>query len=335
MDERQWRALIDRFELYLAADRGLAPLTVRNYKTDVEPLHDYMQGRGIVDLKALDRNSLRGYLAWLGELGYVRASIVRKLSALRTLLKWLLSTGLIERDPMPKRGVMKLEQRLPRFLSRDEAARLVQAPDMSNALGPRDRALLELVYGGGLRVSEARDLDVPAVDLNAREVRVVGKGSKQRVVLIGEVARDALGLYLSEVRPKLANHLSANALFLNRFGGRLSQRSIQEKVRKYASAVGLGSGVHTHTLRHSFATHLLEGGADLRVVQELLGHASPATTQIYTHVTAANARSVYMGAHPRATGTEPSEGTRVREPDSPETRRTGDREDEAGEGNGP
>ncbi len=335
MDERRWRALIDRFEIYLAADRGLAALTVRNYKTDVEPLHDYMQRREIADLTALDRSSLRGYLAWLGELGYVRASIVRKLSVLRTLLKWLLSTGLIERDPLPNRGVMKLEQRLPRFLSRDEAARLVQAPEMSNALGPRDRALLELVYGGGLRVSEARDLNVGDVNLNAREVRVVGKGSKQRVVLIGEAARDALGLYLGEVRPKLANHLSASALFLNRLGGRLSQRSIQEKVRKYAGGVGLGSGVHTHTLRHSFATHLLEGGADLRHVQELLGHAGPATTQIYTHVTAASARSVYMGAHPRATGTEPSGGAPVRKPDTPQTRRIEDSEDEAAGGDGP
>ena len=305
MDERQWRALIDRFETHLTTDRGLAPLTVRNYKTDVEPLRDYMQSRGIDELDALDRNALRAYLAWLGGLGYVRASIARKLSALRTLLRWLLSSGLIDRDPLPHRRVMKLEQRLPRFLSRDEAARLVVAPEMSKPLGPRDRALLELVYGGGLRVSEARDVNVQDVNLNAREVRVVGKGSKQRIVLIGESARDALGLYVREVRPKLANHLSGNALFLNRFGSRLSQRSIQEKVRRYASGVGLGSGVHTHTLRHSFATHLLEGGADLRVVQELLGHASPATTQVYTHVTAASARSVYMGAHPRAAGVEP------------------------------
>ena len=176
MDERQWRALIDRFETHLTTDRGLAPLTVRNYKTDVEPLRDYMQSRGIDELDALDRNALRGYLAWLGGLGYVRASIARKLSALRTLLRWLLSSGLIDRDPLPHRRVMKLEQRLPRFLSRDEAARLVVAPEMSKPLGPRDRALLELVYGGGLRVSEARDVNVQDVDLNAREVRVVGRG---------------------------------------------------------------------------------------------------------------------------------------------------------------
>lgn len=334
MDERRWRALIDQFAIYLAADRGLAPLTVRNYKTDVESLHDYMKRRRIVDLGALDRNSLRGYLAWLVEIGYVRASIARKLSVLRTFLRWLLRRGLIENDPLPNRGVMKLEQRLPRFLSRDEAARLVQAPEMSAPLGPRDCALLELIYGGGLRVSEARDLDVGDVNLDAREVRVLGKGSKQRVVMIGRRARDVLGLYLSEVRPRLANHLSANAFFLNRFGGRLSQRSIQEKVRKYAGGIGLGVGVHTHTLRHSFATHLLEGGADLRVVQELLGHASPATTQVYTHVTAASARSVYMGAHPRATSTEPPDDGCAPQPDDYSKRRAQNPEDVLQEGDG-
>ena len=139
-------------------------------------------------------------------------------------------------------------------------------------------------------------------DINPRtgELRVIGKGSKQRVVLVGEAAKNALALYLRDVRPTLEGPDSRNALFLNRFGGRLSQRSIQEKVRRYANKVGLGPGVHTHTLRHSFATHLLEGGADLRVVQELLGHASPATTQIYTHVTQSQAREVYLAAHPRA-----------------------------------
>ncbi len=195
---------------------------------------------------------------------------------------------------------MKSESRLPRFLSQEEAGRLVAAPDISEPLGIRDRALLELIYAAGLRVSEARDLEVAGLNLEARELRVRGKGSKQRVVLIGKAARDALSLYLRQVRPKLAGPESGGALFLNRYGGRLTQRSIQEKVRRYAARLGLPSGVHTHTLRHSFATHLLEGGADLRVVQELLGHASPATTQVYTHVTRSEARKVYLAAHPRA-----------------------------------
>ena len=305
MQEREWRGLVERFEDHLKAERGLAALTIRNYRTDLEPLYDYIVLRGMPGLKALDRTALRGYLAWLVELGYVRASVARKLSVLRTFLKWLVRHKLIDDHPMPQRGIMKMESRLPRFLSREDAARLVQAPETSERLGARDRALLELIYAAGLRVSEAADLNIGEVNLETRELRVKGKGSKQRVVMMGAVARDALALYLRELRTRLANQRSGNALFLNRYGSRLSQRSIQEKVRRYAGMVGLGSGVHTHTLRHSFATHLLEGGADLRVVQELLGHASPATTQIYTHVTASQARKVYLAAHPRAGDTAP------------------------------
>ena len=301
MKEQEWRALVAKYQEHLKAERDLADLTVRNYSTDLEPLYDYMQRHDIHGLDALDRTTLRGYLAWLVELGYVRASIVRKLSALRTFLRWLIRQKLIEKDPLPTRGIMNLDSRLPRFLSQEEVARLVQAPDLSKSLGPRDRALLELIYAAGLRVSEATGLNMGDVNLETRELRVIGKGSKQRVVLMGTAARDALSLYLREERPRLANQHSGNALILNRSGSRLSQRSIQEKVRRYAGKVGLGSGVHTHTLRHSFATHLLEGGADLRVVQELLGHASPATTQVYTHVTHSEAKKVYLAAHPRST----------------------------------
>ena len=300
MEDRRWRALVGRFEDHLKAERGLAALTIRNYKTDLGPLHEYMRLKEISDLTSLDRTALRGYLAWLIELGYVRSSIARKLSTLRSFLRWLVRQGMLDHDPLPRRGVMKVESRLPRFLSQDEAARLVQAPETSERLGPRDRALLELTYAAGLRVSEVSGVNMGDINLDSGELRVIGKGSKQRVVLVGEAARSALALYLRDVRPKLESRDSRNALFLNRFGGRLSQRSIQTKVRKYAAKVGLGAGVHTHTLRHSFATHLLEGGADLRVVQELLGHASPATTQIYTHVTDAEARRVYLAAHPRA-----------------------------------
>ena len=300
MNDQEWSSLLGRFETHLKAERGLAALTVRNYKTDVQPLYDFMRLRSVAGLRALDRYALRAYLAWLVELGYVKSSIVRKLSALRSFLRWLVSERLIDGDPLPRRGVMKRDSRLPRFLSQEEAARLVLAPDTSERFGLRDRALLEVVYAGGLRVSEARDLDVSDINFESRELRVRGKGSKERVVLIGNAAKDALAIYLSQERPKLAGRDSGSAVFLNRFGSRLSQRSIQEKVRRYAAKVGLRSDVHTHTLRHSFATHLLEGGADLRVVQELLGHASPATTQIYTHVTQSKAREVYLSAHPRA-----------------------------------
>jgi len=302
MESADWTELLNGFQEHLRAEKGLAPLTVRNYKTDLEPLRQFMDQNGPAEFGGLDRVVLRAYLAWLHELGYVRPSIVRKLSVLRTFLHWLRRKGVIQHDPAPRRGIMKLESRLPRFLSQDEAARLVQAPDASQPIGARDRALLELLYAGGLRVSEANAINLADVNMQTREVRLRGKGSKERIVLIGQSARDAIALYLREVRGKIGSLKSDGALFVNRFGGRLSQRSIQKIVRRYASQTGLGARVHTHTLRHSFATHMMEGGADLRVVQELMGHASPATTQVYTHVTALEARRAYMSAHPRARG---------------------------------
>ena len=300
MDEKKWQAVIADFERHLRAEKGLAELTIRNYKADIQPLYDFMRLRDIADMRSLDRLTLRAYLAWLTELGYVRHSVSRKLSTLRTFLKWMLSKGIIEGDPLPKRGIMRVPKRLPRFLSQEQADRLMDAPDTTKPTGLRDQALLEVIYGAGLRVSEASNLRVTDLNLSTREIRVRGKGSKERVVLVGETAKNALSLYLRDGRPKMAGKGSGVTLFLNRFGGRLSQRSIQEKVRRYGVKAALPSGVHTHTLRHSYATHMLEGGADLRVVQELMGHASPATTQIYTHVTNAQAKQVYMSAHPRA-----------------------------------
>ncbi len=300
MDGRQWDDLMSRFRDHLVAERDLSPLTVRNYLADLAPLRDFMSDRDVGSFADLDRLKVRTYLSWLHELGYVRLSIARKLSVVRTLYRWLKRIGEVEHDPLPLRGTFKTDSRLPRFLSQDEASKLVDAPERTSDKGLRDRALLELIYAAGLRVSEVRDLNIDNLDLGTRELRVIGKGNKERVVLIGVPARDAIKAYVSEVRPKLASQDAEGALFVNRYGGRLSQRSIQKIVRSYAAHVGLGTQVHTHTLRHSFATHLLEGGADLRVVQDLLGHSSPATTQVYTHVTNTEARKAYMAAHPRS-----------------------------------
>mgnify|MGYP001496736086 CR=1 FL=1 len=300
MREKEWQSLMERFETHLTGEKSLAALTVRNYRTDLAPLFNFIKLRSLPNLISLDRHALRGYLAWLAELGYARSSIVRKLSALRSFLRWLLRENLVDVDPLPRRGAMRQESRLPRFLSQEEAVRLVEAPDTSTDLGVRDRAILELLYSAGLRVSELNNLDLGDINMNTMELRVTGKGDKQRVALIGRLARNALELYVGSVRPRLVKRQTGSSLFLNRYGARLSQRSIQDKVRRYASNVGLRSDVHTHTLRHSFATHLLDGGADLRVVQDLLGHSSPATTQIYTHVTQAQAVKVYLEAHPRA-----------------------------------
>ena len=307
MENSEWQETMRRFRDHLVAERDLADLTVRNYLSDLEPLRDFMADREIAAFADLDRRAVRGYLAWLHNLGYVRPSVARKLSALRALFRWLNREGIAEQDPLPARGAFKTDSRLPRFLSQDEADKLMKVPDTTTAKGLRDRALLELVYSAGLRVSEVSDLNVGSVNIQTREIRVTGKGSKERVALMGSAARDALNAYIREERAGRASLDSDDALFVNRYGGRLSRRSIQKAVREYAARAGLGTQVHTHTLRHSFATHLLEGGADLRVVQDLLGHSSPATTQIYTHITKTEARQAYMSAHPRAAAAQARE----------------------------
>ena len=312
MERSIWDEVMSRFRDHLVAERDLAPLTVRNYLADLAPLRDFMADRDLNEFRDLDRRTVRGFLSWLHELGYVRTSIARKLSALRTLFRWLNRVGLADHDPLPPRGAFKLDSRLPRFLSQEEASKLVESPDPTSNRGIRDKALLELLYAAGLRVSEVSSLNLESVNLETRELRVIGKGSKERIVLIGTAARDAIRTYLSEVRPQVASREADGALFVNRYGARLSQRSIQKTVREQAAHAGLGTQVHTHTLRHSFATHLLEGGADLRVVQDLLGHASPATTQIYTHITNTEARRAYMSSHPRASASQSASSTRVR-----------------------
>ena len=300
MDTAGWQDLTSRFRDHLVAERGLAPLTVRNYLSDIAPLYEFMSQREIDSFADLDRRGVRAYLAWLQEIGYVRSSVSRKLSALRTLFKWLKRTGVVDHDPLPARGALKLDSRLPRSLSENEAVKLISAPDSISDKSIRDRALLELVYASGLRVSEVSGLNLDSINLNTRELIVSGKGSKDRVVLMGQPAGDAIKIYLSEVRNKVGSVAPEDALFVNRYGGRLSDRSIQKIVRDYATRAGIVGNVHTHTLRHSFATHMLEGGADLRSVQELLGHTNLATTQIYTHITGKEARRAYMSAHPRA-----------------------------------
>jgi len=234
------------------------------------------------------------------EQGFVKASIARKLSAIRSLYRYLLREEIISASPVAATSSPKLDKRLPSFLTTEEVKQLLEAPDLSTPQGQRDRALLELLYASGLRVSELVSLNLEQVNLDSHEIRVWGKGSKERVVLMGEPAARALSAYLSQGRPKLLGKKRSNALFLNRYGERLPERRVQRILEKYASLVSIGKRVYPHMLRHTFATHLLDGGADLRVVQELLGHANLSSTQIYTHVTRSQARKVYLSAHPMA-----------------------------------
>lgn len=292
--------LFQKYIRYLEVERGISAYTVRNYTTDIRGFLDFLSGNKVTLLDNVDRSMMRRYLGWLQEQGIVRGSISRKLSALRSFYRYLMRENLVNAEPLSSLSAPKLEQRLPTFLTEDEIVRLVEAPDIRTPNGMRDRAILELLYAAGLRLSEIVDLNVGDVDLNARQIRAWGKGSKERMVLMGRPAAEALSRYVKNGRNKLLGRKKTTALFLNRFGNRIARRRIEYIIKKYALQAGLDMRVYTHMLRHTFATHMLDGGADLRTVQELLGHAKLATTQVYTHVSQNQIRRTYLAAHPRS-----------------------------------
>ena len=290
--------IFNKYIAYLEAERNASPYTVRNYTADLMDFFSFLKAQGISSLKEVDRHTLRSYLSHLTDQGFVKASIARKLSAVRSFYRYLIREEAVSASPAATTSSPKLDKRLPSFLTIDEAKRIVEAPDLSKPEGQRDRALLELLYASGIRVSELVSLNLEQVNLDTSEIFVWGKGSKERVVLMGKPAAEALSTYLSQGRPRLLGGKKSNALFLNRYGGRLPARRVQKILEKYAA--NIGKRIHPHMLRHTFATHLLDGGADLRVVQELLGHASLSSTQIYTHVSKSQARKIYLSAHPMA-----------------------------------
>jgi len=273
---------------------------VRNYKADLLDFFYFLKEKKVGTLDEVNRQVLRDYLAHLMGRGIAKASIARKLSAIRSFYRYLVREKIIEVNPIKMVSSPKLDKRLPSFLTLDEVKRLLEAPAPSTPQGLRARALLELLYASGLRVSELASLELGQINLDTNEIRVWGKGSKERMALMGEPAAEALKNYLEQGRPKLLTARKSNAIFLNRYGQRLPERSVQKILEKYAQKAGLKKRVHPHMLRHTFATHLLDGGADLRVVQELLGHERLSSTQIYTHVTKKQARKVYLSAHPLA-----------------------------------
>ena len=287
----------------LAAERDLSPLTCEAYRRDLEQFGEWLARGGTTDLAGVDRRSLRRYVSFLSERRYARRSIARKASAIRSLLRWAVKHDVIDHDPSDDLAVPKLDRPLPKVLKRGDADRLCEAPPADTPTGLRDRAILELLYGSGLRVAELCSLDVGDVDLAEARLRVTGKGRKERQIPIGDPTRRAIQAYLSEARPsflaKSPDGPGRFALFLNSRGNRLGARGVRELMTGYGVAEGLAPA-SPHSLRHSFATHLLDGGADLRTVQELLGHENLATTQIYTHVSTERLRAVYEQSHPRA-----------------------------------
>ena len=322
----QYDLFAARYPAYLRGQRGLSENTLRVYLADLAAFRRYLilESLSLVDM---DRSMLRGYLAWLATSakqattdpsssggpkdqrrggrasghGFARVSIARKLTVLRSFYRFLVQDGLFSISPLPsgRSFRVKVEKPLPSFLGQQEAARLLDAPEGQAPLADRDRAILEVLYSCGVRLAEIQELDLGNVNLTQRQILVKGKGAKERWVIFGQPTEDALRRYLQESRPLLVSGNTA-ALFLNRYGQRLSRRGFQRLVKGYAARAGARDEVHPHTLRHTFATHMLEGGADLRVIQELLGHSSPSTTQIYTHVTKSEARTAYLTHHPLA-----------------------------------
>jgi integrase/recombinase XerD len=292
------------FIAYLELERGLSRNTLAAYRSDLQQFDFYLARRGL----RFDEVGHGEIAAWLAELSAGSeqhaplgpASIARKVACLRSFYRHLRLDGTIEHDPTAELRGPRKSQRLPRVLSRDEVLRLLRQPSGGGPLALRDRALLELMYACGLRVSEATGLALAEVDLEEGVLRARGKGSKERLVPIGRQALGALHAYRARGRPVLVGAKAESKLFVNRRGGGLSRQGLYKIVQGHARGAGLEDRMSPHTLRHSFATHLLAGGCDLRSLQEMLGHADLATTQVYTHLSAERLKDAYFSAHPRA-----------------------------------
>ncbi len=291
---------LERFHDYLALEQGVSVRTSEAYKRDLERFATYVVVKGAKSPTDVGAKSLREYIYHLKDLGLAPASIRRNVSAVRSYFKFLLGEGHVVRDPSERLETPKRWRTLPEVLSAEEVKRLIEAPTLDDTLAFRDRAMLELAYGAGLRVSEWISLGIRDLLLEDHLVRVFGKGSKERLVPIGRSAIGAIAIYLRELRPALEKGEGKGTLFLSTRGKPLSRMGAWKILRKYVQRAGIVKTVSPHTLRHSFATHLLEGGADLRAVQELLGHASLSTTQVYTHTSVERLKKVYNQAHPRA-----------------------------------
>ena len=298
---------VDDFMVFLQVEKNASAKTIQSYQTDLFQMIDFVAAEKEVAVEKVkpehvDHLLVRKFLAELQQRGLSRSTVARKLAALRTFFRFLCREEIITRNPLIEVSTPKVEKRLPHFLYQDDIRNLIEAPERNTPKGLRDRAILETLYATGIRVSELVNLDLLDIDLDTGYVRVMGKGSKERVVPLGNFAINALKTYLSHGRTRLAcrSQQAGNALFLNKAGERISVRSIRDVINKYVRKISIRQRVSPHTIRHSFATHLLDAGADLRSVQELLGHVKMSTTQIYTHVTREHLKEVYTKAHPRA-----------------------------------
>lgn len=290
---------LEEFLDYLQAERGLARNTLLAYRADLTDFAGFLRRRSF-PFPHRFRDALLAYFLELNRLGLSAATVARRAAALRSFCSFLVRTGYLPVDPTTELSSPKLVQRLPRVLTPQEVEKILTAPRLNTPHGLRDRAMLELAYATGLRVSELVGLDLDSINLETGYVRVFGKGARERILPVGRLACQAVAEYLRRGRPFLCRGYGGRALFVNRQCQRMTRQGFWKLLKKYARAAGIEKSLSPHTLRHSFATHMLENGADLRVVQELLGHADISTTQIYTHLTSKRLREIYELAHPRA-----------------------------------
>jgi tyrosine recombinase XerC len=298
---------INSYISFLKNEKNYSSNTIVSYKNDLLQLLNYLKDYKIIkinNIRYIDRSIMRKYIVYLKKCDYSVRSICRKISTIRSFFRFLSREGIVDINPTINLITPKIDKKLPSFLYLEEINKLIETPSGHTILGIRDRAILELLYGTGMRVGELVNLNIRDIDLYEKTVRVFGKGSKERILPLGNPSIEAVQEYLNS-RNIFRKNVSIdkndpNALFLNRFGGRLSARSIRRLLIKYMKMADLNKKISPHVLRHSFATHLLGGGADLRSVQELLGHESLSTTQIYTHITKERLKAIYKKSYPRS-----------------------------------
>lgn len=293
-------AYIQKFLDWLSVERGLSPNTLAAYSRDLVQFAEFAESRGVKEPDSVDEKLIMDFVSKLERARYTPASLARKISTIRGFFKFLLAERELEKNPLFALRSYRPPRRLPKSLDVDDVSRLLSAPDTRSDLGLRDKAMLETLYATGLRVSELISLKISDVDLKSRFIRCVGKGNKERLVPLGEVAAQYINSYLEGPRNRLSGGRVSEYLFLTEQGRPMSRVMFWKIIKKYARVAGITKEITPHTLRHSFATHLLERGADLRSLQEMLGHSSIATTQIYTHVSRDHLREVYRESHPRA-----------------------------------
>jgi integrase/recombinase XerD len=293
------RELIETFLSYLSVERGLSRNTILSYREDLNFYMDFLEAHAFNVLSKITRNDITDFMLFQKDKGLAANSIARRLAAIKSFHRFLVRERILKADPTSLLDSPKLWKKIPETLSLNEVEALIAQPNIRDKQGIRDRAVLETIYATGMRVSEAVNLKISNVNLEVGFVRCIGKGNKERVIPLGKKAIDSLKRYLEISRPVLLNKKESESLFLSRLGKKISRQSLWKIIKRYAREARIKKPIRPHTLRHSFATHLLERGADLRSVQEMLGHANISTTQIYTHINKDRLKTIHKTFHPR------------------------------------